>query len=285
MLAALGPIGFCLADRRLHAEHLDDDADRPRRSSSPTTCTSRPTAGCTPTSCTSAPRPGAGRAAHLRGTRAPDRARRRRLPAQGLGPGAVRRRRGGDDRRLRRGPAPRHEEPGWRELAGLRGRAHVPADSWQIFRREPEIRRFLFANAAWEGTFAAARTFVVLYVIKGLGEPLSISSAVLGAVGVGYVLAAIVASRLGDRFGLARVIVIASFVYGGGLLVAGLADSGTAGTSGFILPVAFAGRTVMTLCVGAAVQADARAASRGGLRPGDHHEGDRACSSGRCSPG
>src|ERR687883_1939367 len=39
--------------------------------------------------------------------------------------------------------------------------------SWCILREEPEVRRFLLANAAWEGTFAAARTFVVLYVIKG----------------------------------------------------------------------------------------------------------------------
>ena len=34
--------------------------------------------------------------------------------------------------------------------------------SWRIFREEAEVRRFLLANAAWEGTFAAARTFVVL---------------------------------------------------------------------------------------------------------------------------
>src|ERR671933_2209881 len=40
--------------------------------------------------------------------------------------------------------------------------------SWCIVREEPEGRRFLIANAAWEGTFAAARTFVVLYVTKGL---------------------------------------------------------------------------------------------------------------------
>jgi MFS family permease len=122
--------------------------------------------------------------------------------------------------------------------------------SWQLVRREPEIRRFLVANAAWEGTFAAARTFVVLYVIEGLGESKEISSAILGAVGVGYVLAALAAGRLGDRFGLARVIVIASFVYGGGYLVAGLAQTWHAWYLGFILPVAFAGGIVMTLAWG-----------------------------------
>jgi MFS family permease len=122
--------------------------------------------------------------------------------------------------------------------------------SWQLLRREPEIRRFLAANAAWEGTFAAARTFVVLYVIQGLGESKAISSAILAGVGAGYVLAALVAGRLGDRFGLARVIFFASFVYGGGFLVAGLAQKWHAWYFGLIVPVSFAGGIVMTLAWG-----------------------------------
>jgi MFS family permease len=122
--------------------------------------------------------------------------------------------------------------------------------SWQLLRREPEIRRFLAANAAWEGTFAAARTFVVLYVIQGLGESKAISSAILAGVGVGYVLAALVAGRLGDRFGLARVIFFASFVYGGGYLVAGLAQKWHAWYFALIVPVSFAGGIVMTLAWG-----------------------------------
>jgi MFS family permease len=124
------------------------------------------------------------------------------------------------------------------------------SNSWQLLRREPEIRRFLAANAAWEGTFAAARTFVVLYVIQGLGESKAISSAILAGVGVGYVLAALVAGRLGDRFGLARVIFFASFVYGGGYLVAGLAQKWHTWYFGLIVPVAFAGGIVMTLAWG-----------------------------------
>ena len=103
--------------------------------------------------------------------------------------------------------------------------------SWAILCREAEVRRFLLANAAWEGTFAAARTFVVLYVIDGLHQSNAISSAILGAVATGYVIAALVAGRLGDRFGIARVIFYASFVYGGGYLVAGSATTWHTGTS------------------------------------------------------
>jgi MFS family permease len=122
--------------------------------------------------------------------------------------------------------------------------------SWSILVEEPEVRRFLIANAAWEGTFAAARTFVVLYVIQGLHESKAISSAILGAVATGYVIAAILSGRLGDRFGLARVIFFASFIYGGGFIVAGLATTWNNWYFALIVPVAIAGGTVMTLAWG-----------------------------------
>jgi MFS family permease len=122
--------------------------------------------------------------------------------------------------------------------------------SWCILREEAEVRRFLLANAAWEGTFAAARTFVVLYVLDGLHETKAISSALLGAVATGYVIAALLASRLGDRFGIARVIFWASFLYGGGFLVAGTAAKWHNWYFALIVPTAIAGGLVMTLSWG-----------------------------------
>jgi MFS family permease len=122
--------------------------------------------------------------------------------------------------------------------------------SWSILKEEAEVRRFLLANAAWEGTFAAARTFVVLYVIEGLHESKAISSAILGAVATGYVIAAVFAGRLGDRFGIARVIFYASFVYGGGFVVAGSATQWHDWYFALIVPVSIAGGTVMTLAWG-----------------------------------
>jgi MFS family permease len=122
--------------------------------------------------------------------------------------------------------------------------------SWNIFWQEGDMRRFLIANAAWEGTFAAARTFVVLYIIDGLHQSKVMSSAVLGAVAVGYVIAAVFSGRLGDRFGLARVIFFASFVYGTGFLLGGLAQHWHDWYFAAIVPVAIAGGTVMTLAWG-----------------------------------
>ncbi len=128
-------------------------------------------------------------------------------------------------------------------------RAYV-ARSWRIVREEREVREFLFANAAWEGTFAAARTFVVLYVVDGLGQSKVVSSIALGAVAAGYVVAAVVAGRLGDRFGLGRVIFFASFVYGGGLLLGGTATAWHWWFLGVVAAVAVAGGAVMTLAWG-----------------------------------
>jgi MFS family permease len=122
--------------------------------------------------------------------------------------------------------------------------------SWSILRQETEVRRFLLANAAWEGTFAAARTFVVLYVIDGLHQSKVIASALLGAVATGYVIAALLASKLCDRFGIARVIFWSSFVYGGGFLVAGFATTWHDWYFALIVPVSVAGGLVMTLAWG-----------------------------------
>jgi MFS family permease len=128
-------------------------------------------------------------------------------------------------------------------------RAYV-RHSWAVLRREPDVVRFLVANSAWEGTFAGARTFVVLYVTIGLGEPLSTSGVVLAAVAGGYIVAALLAGPLGDRYGIARVILAASVVYGGGLLGGGLATEWHAWYLPIVFCVSIAGGAVMTLAWG-----------------------------------
>jgi len=77
-----------------------------------------------------------------------------------------------------------------------------------------------------------------------------VSGEILAAVAAGYVVAAIFAGRLGDRYGLARVIFFASFVYGTSYLVAGLAQQWHTWYLGLIGVVAIAGGTVMTLAWG-----------------------------------
>jgi len=109
------------------------------------------------------------------------------------------------------------------------------------------VRWFLVANTAWEFTFAGMRTFVVLYVTQGLGEPVEVSSAVLGAVAGGYLVAASVAGRFGDRFGLAKTILGAAVVYGLGLCTGVVPHAWHWPFLGLIFFVAIAAGTVMTL--------------------------------------
>jgi MFS family permease len=66
-------------------------------------------------------------------------------------------------------------------------------------------------------------------------------------VAAGYVLAALVAGRFGDEFGVGNVILGASVVYGLGLLVAGFAQTWHWWYYVLIAPVAMAGGVVMTL--------------------------------------
>jgi MFS family permease len=134
-----------------------------------------------------------------------------------------------------------------RVFAGIRSYLRY---SWHILCRERDVRRFLIANTAWEGTFAGMRTFVVLYVTVGLNEPLSTSTAVLAAVAGGYVVAAATSGWYGDRFGLVPVITGASVVYGVGLLIGGLGTAWHGWYLGLIFFVAIAGGTVMTLAWG-----------------------------------
>ena len=70
MLAALGPIGFCLADLMPFMPNIwTTMPDRARVLLRVLRVRAARTVACTPTSCRESPRPGAGRAAHLRGAR------------------------------------------------------------------------------------------------------------------------------------------------------------------------------------------------------------------------
>ena len=138
----------------------------------------------------------------------------------------------------------REEVDGSRQYERLRSFFAAP---WRVVRRHRDVRRFLIANTAWEATFAGMRTFVVLYIIVGLDQPLYVSSVVLAVVAAGYVIAAAVSGWFGDHFGLGRVILGASVVYGFGLLAAGFAQVWHWWYYGLIFPVAIAGGTVMTL--------------------------------------
>jgi MFS family permease len=93
------------------------------------------------------------------------------------------------------------------------------------------------------------KTFIVLFVVKGLGESVGTATAVIGVVAGAYVIASFGAGRLADAVGIHRLMHAAIWVYGVGLLVgAGLSSLGP-----FLLGlpfIALAGAVVMTLPYG-----------------------------------
>jgi MFS family permease len=134
-----------------------------------------------------------------------------------------------------------------RVFEGVRAYLRV---SWNVVRDAPEVRRFLIVNTALEGAFAGMRTFVVLYITVGLAESVDTSSAVLGVVAAGYVVAALVAGPVGDRFGLARVMLVCGAIYGVGLIGGGFGEHWHAWYLPIIFCVSIAGGAVMTLAWG-----------------------------------
>lgn len=118
-----------------------------------------------------------------------------------------------------------------------------------LLRERPELRAFVFANALWELSLVGLKTFIVLYIVDGLGESVRTASAVIGVVAGAYVFAALGTGRLADRVGLYRLMRVALWVYGIGLLAGAFFH--TLGPLLVGLPVvALGGAVLMTLPYG-----------------------------------
>jgi MFS family permease len=123
---------------------------------------------------------------------------------------------------------------------------YEPAPLSRILRRNPNLRLFAVVNALWEFSFAGLKSFIVLYIVRGLGRSPAVASAVIAVVAVAYIAGAPLAGWLADRFGLLRVLRITSLIYGAGLLIGVLPHSLPPLLIG--LPfVALAGAIVLTL--------------------------------------
>jgi MFS family permease len=119
-------------------------------------------------------------------------------------------------------------------------------ESLRVLLHSSKLRTFATVNALWEFSFAGLKSFIVLYVVRGLGRSPAIASAVIAVVAVAYILGAPLAGWLADRYGLVRTMRLTSFLYGAGLLVGVVPHTLTPLLIG--LPVvALAGAVVLTL--------------------------------------
>jgi MFS family permease len=86
-----------------------------------------------------------------------------------------------------------------------------------LLRESPALRAFLVANALWELSLGALKTFVVLYVTAGLGYSRATASLFIGGVAVIVLFAALASGKLADRFGATSVLRVALPIYGVGM--------------------------------------------------------------------
>lgn len=115
-----------------------------------------------------------------------------------------------------------------------------------LLRGHHQLQAFLVANALWELTLAALKTFVVLYVTVGLGFSQASSSLIIGGVAVVVLGAAVLAGRLADSYGSVRVLRWATPVYGAGFLMPFFFDEAWAVT--IAVPfIALGGGMIMSL--------------------------------------
>jgi MFS family permease len=122
---------------------------------------------------------------------------------------------------------------------------YEPSSVSALFKNRTMIA-FAIVNALWELSFAGLKSFIVLYVVKGVGHSTSTASAVIAVVAVAYVVGAPIAGRLADRFGVAQVMLVSATIYGLGLCIGTLPT--TLAPMVIMLPfVALAGSILLTL--------------------------------------
>jgi Na+/melibiose symporter-like transporter len=115
-----------------------------------------------------------------------------------------------------------------------------------VVRGHPELRAFLVANALWEASLGALKTFVFLYITIGLGRSQAASAAIVGGVALLVLPAAVLSGRLADRYGRLRAMTWVLPVYGVSQLIPAFTES-IAILIPVMLIVGFGGGLVMTL--------------------------------------
>lgn len=115
-----------------------------------------------------------------------------------------------------------------------------------LLRSGSALRAFLFANALWELSLAALKTFIILFLTVGVGLGMRSAVGVIAIVMALILGAAAVSGKLGDRLGKARVVHLSLWLYGSGLLVPFFTRSPAVLFA--IMPfVAFGGGMILTL--------------------------------------
>jgi MFS family permease len=90
---------------------------------------------------------------------------------------------------------------------------------FSLLRKHATLREFMAANALWEMSIGALKTWVILYISRGLGFSLPVAAGAVGIVAVFVLIAAGLSGKIGDHEGRLRTMQYALPVYGVGLIV------------------------------------------------------------------
>jgi MFS family permease len=115
-----------------------------------------------------------------------------------------------------------------------------------LVRERGDLRAFMVANGLWELSLGATKTFIIIYLTRGLGVATSLSGLAVAGGAVFIAAATPVSGRLSDRFGPVSVMRWSLLVYGLGMLIPFLIASKVAVACAAPL-VGFGGGVVMTL--------------------------------------
>jgi MFS family permease len=97
---------------------------------------------------------------------------------------------------------------------GETGVRHATKGVVDLVRHSRPLRAFLVANALWELSLGALKTFIVLYVTVRLGYSRAVAALLIGGVACLILVAAVTSGRLADRRGSIAVMRVALPVYG-----------------------------------------------------------------------
>ena len=115
-----------------------------------------------------------------------------------------------------------------------------------LVRARPDLRAFMVANGLWELSLGATKTFIILYLTRGLGVTTSLAGLAVAGAAVFIAAATPISGQLADRFGAVRVMRVSLLIYGVGLLIPFFFDN-TIVVACVAPLVGFGGGVVMTL--------------------------------------
>ncbi len=117
---------------------------------------------------------------------------------------------------------------------------------WALVRERGDLRAFMVANGLWELSLGATKTFIIIYLTRGLGVSTSLSGLAVAGAAVFIAGATPLSGRLSDRFGPVAVMRWSLVVYGIGMLIPFfVANKVVVGCAAPL--VGFGGGVVMTL--------------------------------------